>query len=78
MAKQTEKTWAGDPGPCDFCKAPFMDRFYDAATRQGPWACMCPKCWAEQTDTALGTGHGQRYDKRQNPDGTFRWVKTAG
>ena len=64
--------WTGQRA-CDYCgkEAPTM---YDAATREGPWAFMCPECWGKHGFGTLGTGFGQRYDLA--PDG--RLVKTEG
>lgn len=45
------------------------DEFIDGATKQGPWANMCPKC-AAAYGRGLGTGVGQRY-KKSPDDGRF-------
>lgn len=42
---------------CDFCEDSAR---YDAKTKLGPWAYLCPIDWKEHTDQQLGTGHGQR------------------
>jgi len=59
------KTWCG-PARCDFCQKEVIkegESFYDAATRFGPCGCMCSSCFKEHGygETALGTGHGQKY-----------------
>lgn len=39
--------WMGPvPEKCDTCDTPIDGKFYDAATKMGPWACMCPSCQA--------------------------------
>lgn len=40
---------------CDLCGA---EAHYDAKTRQGPWAYLCPECFGEY-GVGLGTGLGQ-------------------
>jgi len=60
---------------CDFCRADCAAHYYDAATKHGPWATMCPTCWPKQRRHArLGTGSGQEY--RLAEDGKRR--KVAG
>ena len=37
--------WMGPmPDKCDTCGTSIDGKFYDAATKMGPWACMCPSC----------------------------------
>lgn len=68
-----EKKWRGTwPAECDICMY-FNDGvktdlrnvpyFVDGATRQGPWALMCPECHAMH-GVGLGTGRGQKYDSK--------------
>lgn len=47
---------------CDYCKSK-PTKIYDAPTKRGPWAFMCPQHWRmhRRYDT-LGTGRGQVYD----------------
>lgn len=80
------KTWASNPGECDGChrRIDLGDRFYDVRTIHGPWGKFCPACVMDHArhasngkEPALGTGLGQRYDKRI-VDGQPIWVKTAG
>lgn len=62
------------PGWDDFGR-PIHDRFYDAATNDGPWAIMAPDSYYEHARyDDLGTGKGQRYELQ--PDG--KWLKTKG
>lgn len=64
--------WMGPvPEKCDTCGTPIDGKFYDAATKMGPWACMCPSC---HTLGLLGPGKGQEYTRRS--DGKYE--KTAG
>lgn len=59
--------WTGQK-TCDYC-GKTAATMYDAATREGPWAFMCPECWRKHGFARLGTGFGQRYDR--GPDGRF-------
>lgn len=70
------KTWMGSvPEACDICKTPIDDKFYDAATSVGPWACMCPSCHTLGPGLGrLGPGKGQEYTRAA--DGKYE--KTAG
>lgn len=69
-------TWMGHaPEKCDTCNTPIDGKFYDAATKMGPWACMCPSCHVLGPGLGmLGLGRGQEYTRRA--DGTYE--KTAG
>ncbi len=69
-------TWMGPaPTNCDTCSTPITNKFYDAKTEMGPWACMCPSCQNLGPGLGkLGTGFGQEYTKRA--DGKFE--KTGG
>ena len=58
---------------CDYCGRT-GETMYDAATKEGPWAFMCPKCWKEHGFALLGPGFGQRYEKAA--DG--RYIKAEG
>lgn len=71
MAERT--TWTGAE-ECDFCGEK-ADTMYDAATKSGPWALMCPKCWKKHGAGRLGLGYGQRYDRDPLDR---RLYKTAG
>jgi len=67
--------WAGAISHCDVCRNPFEKVFYDAATRSGAWACMCPSCQENGPGrNQIGQGKGQKYELQE--DG--RWLKTAG
>lgn len=62
------------PENCDTCGAPIGKVFYDARTRRGPWACMCPTCQTLGPGMGrVGTGFGQEYRKKGG-----KWVCTAG
>lgn len=67
-----ETIWTSSP-KCDYCGKE-ADVMYDAETRGGPWAFMCPECWKKHGFARLGTGFGQKYEK----DASGRLVKTAG
>lgn len=69
-------TWLGlVPEKCDTCGAAIGGKFYDAATKMGPWACMCPSCQVLGPGrNRLGPGLGQEWTKRA--DGKYE--KTAG
>jgi hypothetical protein len=65
--------WVGDVlATCQLCPAPLTTGFIDGRTVNGPWAIMCPDCHAV-FGCGLGTGNGQRYEKR----GTD-WEKVEG
>lgn len=49
------------------------NEFFDAATKIGPWANMCPACFGRHTRGELGTGKGQHYKKAT--DGKFYKVE---
>ena len=62
------------PGFCETCDGPLKSKFYDAQTKQGPWAIMCPSCFNLGPGIGkLGTGLGQKYEF----DGKH-WIKTGG
>lgn len=68
--------WMGStPSTCDTCGHQIHAAFIDGATKQGPWAIMCPSCWAQGPGIggALGPGRGQKY--RQQEDGSWLQVK---
>ena len=62
------------PGFCETCNDPIKDKFYDAKTNMGPWACMCLTCFTLGPGYGkLGIGMGQEYTF----DGKH-WIKTGG
>ncbi len=71
----SEKKWIGSvPVLCDTCKTPIRNKFYDAATRLGCWAIMCPSCQEFGPGLArLGSGRGQEYTLTSG-----QWPKTGG
>ena len=71
----TQARWLGQvPTLCETCDSPITKKFYDAGTQTGPWACMCPSCFAFGPGRGkLGTGVGQEYTKKGE-----HWVKTGG
>ena len=63
------------PGVCETCDGPIKKVFYDAKTKEGPWACMCKTCFTLGPGlNKLGTGLGQEYT--ENKFG--HWIKTGG
>lgn len=63
MAKEIKRWLQKPPVRCDVCNRPFTEEdkyFFDAKTRQGPWACMCSRCFNLQ-GIGLGVGMGQKY-----------------
>jgi len=70
MPDRTE--WTGQQA-CDYC-GEAADTMYDSASKEGPWAFMCPDCWEKHGLGKIGVGYAQRYDR--DPDG--RLFKTAG
>jgi hypothetical protein len=42
---------------CDLCD---KTAEYDARTKSGPWAHLCPDHWSSETYGQLGTGYGQK------------------
>jgi hypothetical protein len=60
--KRWEGTW---PADCDICEIDLQvyEVFYDARTRIGSWALLCPDCFEEE-GVGLGTGLGQKYDSK--------------
>lgn len=66
--------WIGPhPENCESCKRPITNRFYDAKTVYGPWAFLCPACFA-RIGVGLGIGRGQHY-KRTSPEHAFHPTK---
>lgn len=65
--------WDGTPPTdCQICETPFEDKFFDAATRLGPWGQICPSCM----DTfGYGTGKGKGQEYQKQADGS--WLKVA-
>lgn len=74
MSKEVK--WLGAiPNKCDTCDAPIGNIFYDAKTEFGPWACMCPSCFAFGPGIGkLGTGLGQKFEKKD----VQVFIKTEG
>ena len=60
---------------CDICHGPMPNVYYDAVTRLGPWADMCPPCFHE-LGIKLGTGWGQKYALIGSPEP--KWTKVEG
>lgn len=56
---------------CEVCGSSITDEFYDAKTKRGPWAIMCPRCFVTH-GVGLGTGKGQHYRK---VEGEFKKVE---
>lgn len=69
-------TWMSPaPTNCDTCQIKITNKFYDAKTSNGPWACMCPSCQTLGPGIGrTGTGLGQEYTKQKSGE----WLKTAG
>lgn len=53
---------------CNICST--AKATYDGATKLGPWANMCPQCFAIH-GVGLGTGRGQRLVVRNAQSGTW-------
>lgn len=61
--------WAGKPVlNCDICKLQIQRCFVDGRTSNGQWGIMCPTCRIEEGRMVLGTGLGQKYERKA---GTF-------
>jgi hypothetical protein len=45
---------------CQLCNAKELDTVVDGATKNGPWAWMCPQCH-NFLGCGIGIGHGQVY-----------------
>jgi hypothetical protein len=62
---------------CETGGEPNEGRFYDAKTRRGAWAFMCPLCFQDGKIglNRLGVGMGQEYTFEPESQ---RWVKTGG
>src|SRR5215471_5085314 len=65
---------AHSPAHCDMCHAFLPNVYYDAKTRMGPWANMCPACF-RCLGIGLGTGLGQKYVLHGSPHPT--WVQES-
>lgn len=52
--------YSGGNMKCDICKSEVLPVYVDGKTRMGPWANMCPICYAEY-GIGLGEGLGQAY-----------------
>ena len=55
-----DKTWIGSTPKCDLCGLEEPTVFYDGKTYMGPWAMMCPVCFARY-GIGTGTGRAQKY-----------------
>lgn len=75
----SQKQWTGPaPERCDICRGAIADKFYDARIPSvGSWGHMCPRCFVS-TGALLGTGRGQRYERRESPNDGAIWAKTGG
>lgn len=62
------------PAQCDVCGDAITREFVDGATRAGPWACMCTRCYC-RIGRGLGTGLGQLY--KRDDSGEFIKQKSA-
>lgn len=70
----TNREWVGSiPKTCGYCGTRLSDVFYDTRTTDGPWACLCRRCF-NHVGSGLGSGLGQKYQKQ--PDGS--WACVAG
>lgn len=71
--------WIGPiPTTCETCYNKLTNKFYDAKTTMGPWACMCPTCFNLGPGIGkLGQGFGQEYTKKKEGDNVI-WEKTGG
>lgn len=67
--------WVGNPPEkCDWCSNPITTVFFDARTKAGPWACLCPQCQHGEIGTGkVGPGVGQKYEKKGD-----KFIKTMG
>jgi hypothetical protein len=69
-----DKYWEGKVAAKDDFNQPIINEFIDGKTNQGPWAIMTPSSWLHYGCGKLGTGFGQRYEKREGG----RWLKVEG
>jgi len=59
-------SFANPPSHCSLCEEAIDLMFFDAKTRMGSWAYMCPECFdlfGAVTLDELGTGKGQMWSK---------------
>ena len=55
------KIWYGvKPDRCDICTGKIRNSFIDGKSKFGPWAIMCPICFAK-AGIGLGIGKGAIY-----------------
>lgn len=67
--------WVGTPPEkCDVCGIRLLTTFVDGRTSDGRWAIMCPSCRVERGPRILGTGNGQKFERKPGQP----WVKVAG
>jgi hypothetical protein len=66
--------WCGTLDTCNLCHRPFETAKFmiDGATKDGPWACMCARCF-ELQGGRIALGHGQLY--KHTPKG---WLLVGG
>ena len=76
MKTEPLKTWTGIVDECDICRDKIFQSFFDAKTKMGPWALMCPDCYLDH-GIRLGEGFGQSYKLTQIGNAKF-WVKQQG
>ena len=75
MALPIGTPWRGTaPEACDICRRPLKAVFVDGRTTSGQWGIMCPSCRVDVGPLELGTGRGQKFERK--PGGP--WLKTAG
>jgi hypothetical protein len=62
----TAKKWLGTwPAYCDLCNTDLTEQyvFFDAKTKQGPWALLCQECVLDY-GIGIGLGRGQMYNAK--------------
>ena len=63
---------------CDLCQGKCSDEFVDGVTKlSGLWGNMCADCF-RRYGIGLGTGVGQRYEKKMDDSGKNYWKKVEG
>lgn len=73
--------WMAPVDKCDTCEKEISGKlgtfFFDAATKQGPWATMCETCFPMYSRGMIGSGNGQKY-QLQIVNHQKWWVKVDG